>query len=58
MSGNAKDLESFSRWVGGGKIKTVVRRTVKLSDIEGARKGCQEAYDGKGTVAKLVIEID
>jgi NADPH:quinone reductase-like Zn-dependent oxidoreductase len=58
MSGNAKDLESFSRWVGEGKIKTVVGRTAKLSDIEGVRKGCQEVYDGKGTVGKFVIEID
>jgi NADPH:quinone reductase-like Zn-dependent oxidoreductase len=58
MSGNAKNLESLSRWVGEGKIKTVVGRTVKLSDIEGVRKGCQEVYDGKGTVGKFVIEID
>jgi NADPH:quinone reductase-like Zn-dependent oxidoreductase len=58
MSGNAKNLEDFSRWVGEGKIKTVVGSTAKLSDIEGVRRGCQQVYDGKGTVGKFVIEID
>lgn len=58
MQGNAKDLERLRGWVEEGKVKPVVGNVVKLSDIEGVRKGCQQILDGKGGVGKFVVEID
>jgi NADPH:quinone reductase-like Zn-dependent oxidoreductase len=58
MQGNAKDLERLKGWVEEGKVKPVVGSVVKLSDIEGVRKGCQQILDGKGGVGKFVVEID
>jgi NADPH:quinone reductase-like Zn-dependent oxidoreductase len=58
MQGKAKDLERFSGWVGEGKVKPIVGSVVKLSDIEGVRKGCQQIFDGKGGLGKFVVEID
>jgi NADPH:quinone reductase-like Zn-dependent oxidoreductase len=57
MTPDAKGLDKFSTWVAEGKVKPVVGRTAKLSDIEGVRKGCQEVFDAKGGVGKFVIEI-
>jgi hypothetical protein len=39
-------------------LKPIVGSVVKLSDIEGVRKGCQQLLDGKGGVGKFVVEID
>jgi NADPH:quinone reductase-like Zn-dependent oxidoreductase len=58
MVGNSKDLERLSGWVEQGKLKPIVGSVVKLSDIEGVRKGCQQLLDGKGGVGKFVVEID
>ncbi len=58
MSPDAKGLNDFATWVEEGKIKPVVGRTARLSDIDAVRKGCQEVYDGKGGIGKFVIEID
>lgn len=58
LTGNTRDLERLATWVDEGKIKPIVGTTVKLSDIEGVRKGCQQIYDGKGGIGKFVIEID
>jgi NADPH:quinone reductase-like Zn-dependent oxidoreductase len=58
MAGNAKDLERLSGWVEEGKLKPIVGSVVKLSDVEGLRKGCQQILDGKGGVGKFVVEID
>ena len=58
MSPDAKGLGDFATWVEEGKIKPVVGRTAKFSDIDAVRKGCQEVYDGKGGIGKFVIEID
>ncbi|MCJ1253287.1 hypothetical protein MMC24_001098 [Lignoscripta atroalba] len=51
-------LERLSRWAEEGKIRTVVGRTVKLSDLQSVREGCQEVNSGKGGIGKFVIEID
>lgn len=51
-------LEDLDRWVGEGKIKTLVGKRAKLGDLEEVKKGCQEILDGKGGVGKFVIEID
>ncbi|KAE9381692.1 GroES-like protein [Stipitochalara longipes BDJ] len=58
MVGKAKDLERLSSWVEQGKVKPIVGSVVKLSDLEGVRKGCQQCLDGKGGVGKFVVEID
>jgi len=58
MSPDAKGLNDFATWIQQGKIKPVVGRTAKFSDIDAVRKGCQEVYDGKGGIGKFVIEID
>ena len=58
MSPDAKGLGDFATWVQQGKIKPVVGRTAKFSDIDAVRKGCQEVYDGKGGIGKFVIEMD
>jgi NADPH:quinone reductase-like Zn-dependent oxidoreductase len=58
LEGNAKDLERLRGWVEEGKVKPIVGSVVKLSDMEGVRKGCQQILDGKGGVGKFVVEID
>jgi len=58
LVGNAKDLERLRGWVEEGKVKPIVGSVVKLSDMEGVRKGCQQIMDGKGGVGKFVVEID
>lgn len=58
MSPDAKGLNDLAIWIQTDKIKPVVGRTAKISDIDAVRKGCQEVYDGKGGVGKFVIEID
>jgi NADPH:quinone reductase-like Zn-dependent oxidoreductase len=58
LRGNTADLDKLARWVDEGKVRPVVGMEVKLGDIEGVRKGCQQIFDGKGGVGKLVIDID
>jgi len=58
LVGNAKDLERLGGWVEEGKLKPIVGSVVKLSDLEGVRKGCQQCLEGKGGVGKFVVEID
>ena len=58
LEGNTADLDRLAKWVDEGKVKPVVGMQVKMEDIEGVRKGCQQIYDGKGGVGKLVIDID
>jgi len=52
------DLDRLTRWVDEGKIKPIIGRQAKLSDLEGVRNGCQEILDGKGGIGKFVIDID
>ncbi|KAH8800634.1 hypothetical protein F5884DRAFT_824838 [Xylogone sp. PMI_703] len=47
---NTEDLEKLACWVDEGKIKSIIGMTVKLSDIEGVRKGCG--------IGKFIIEIN
>jgi hypothetical protein len=48
----------LAQWVDEGKVKTVIGRQAKFSDIDSVRKGCQEVLDGKGGLGKFVIDID
>jgi hypothetical protein len=52
------DLERLARWVDEGNIKPIIGRQVRLSDVEGVRKGCQEVLDGKGGIGKFDINMD
>jgi NADPH:quinone reductase-like Zn-dependent oxidoreductase len=58
MESKTKDLDRLAKWVNEGKIKPIVGRQTKLSDILEVRKGCQEVLDGKGGIGKFVIDID
>ncbi|KAI5793474.1 chaperonin 10-like protein [Pyronema domesticum] len=52
------DLERITRWTEEGKYMPVVGKTVKLSNGDEVRMGCDAVYQGKGGVGKFVIEID
>ena len=58
LRGNTTDLEKLAKWVDEGKLRPIVGERVKLEDIEGVRKGCQQVFDGKGGVGKFVIDIE
>jgi NADPH:quinone reductase-like Zn-dependent oxidoreductase len=51
-------LKDMATWIEEGKVKPIVGRTAKFSDINGIRKGCQEVFDGKGGIGKFVIEME
>lgn len=57
MESKTSDLNRLAQWVDDGKIKPVIGKHAKLSDLEGVREGCQEVYDGKGGIGKFVIDI-
>lgn len=55
---NTRDLENLARWVDEGKVKPILGKQIKLSDIDEVRSSCQRILDGNGGVGKLVINID
>jgi len=57
MTPGAEDLQRLAVWVEEGKIKPVVGRIVSFDDIESVRDACNEVYEGKGSIGKMVIEI-
>lgn len=52
------DLDRLTKFVDEGKLKPIIGRRAKLSDIEGVRAGCQEVLDGKGGIGKFVIDME
>ncbi|KAF4635187.1 hypothetical protein G7Y89_g2917 [Cudoniella acicularis] len=56
--GNAKILERISQYVVEGKLKPIVGRQAKFSDVEQVKEGCQQIFDAKGGIGKFVVEID
>lgn len=58
MPSGTEELDLLTGYIEEGKLKAVVGRKAKLSDIEGVRAGCQQIYDAKGGVGKFVVEID
>ncbi len=58
VDGRTEDLNRLASFVEEGKLKPIVGQKVKLSDVDGVRKGCQQIFDGKGGVGKFVIEMD
>ncbi|TGO49208.1 hypothetical protein BCON_0217g00090 [Botryotinia convoluta] len=55
MEPSREDLERLGELVKEGKLRPIVGSEVKLEDIDGIRKGCQEVFAGKGGVGKFVI---
>jgi len=51
------DLKRMAQFCDEGKVVPIIGRQVKMEDIEGLRKGCQESLDGKGGLGKFVIDI-
>lgn len=58
MEPKAKDLETMAKLIEDGKVRPVVGRTAKLSDLQAVRELCDEVYTGKGGIGKSVITID
>ncbi|KFZ01683.1 hypothetical protein V501_09862, partial [Pseudogymnoascus sp. VKM F-4519 (FW-2642)] len=56
MEADAKGLDDLGRWVGEGKLKTLVGRTAKLEDEAAVKSGYEEVYGAKGGVGKFVVE--
>ena len=52
------DLDDLARLVEEGKLRPVVGRTAKLSELETIRKACGDIFKGKGGLGKFVIEMD
>ena len=57
LEGNTADLDRLAKWVDEGKVRPVVGTQVRLEDIEGVRKGCQQIFEGKGGIGKMVVNI-
>jgi NADPH:quinone reductase-like Zn-dependent oxidoreductase len=55
QEGNA---EQITKWAGEGKLKTVIGKTAKLSDLETVRAMYEIVAQRKGSVGKYVITID
>ena len=57
MKVNGSELERIKEWVEDGKIKPVVGKVLKFSNLEGIKEECMRIMKGKGGVGKVVIEI-
>ncbi|KAG9236464.1 chaperonin 10-like protein [Amylocarpus encephaloides] len=53
-----EELNLIRQWIEEGKLKPIVGRRAKLSNVEEVRSGCQQVFDAQGGVGKFVIEID
>ena len=53
-----KDLQRIVTWAEEGKLRPVVRKTLKLEDIEGVRAVYARIATGKGEIGKVVVEIE
>jgi len=57
MKSNGTDLERIKEWVEEGKVKAVVGKVLKFTNLEGMKDECTRIMNGKGGVGKVVIEI-
>ncbi|ESZ95429.1 hypothetical protein SBOR_4170 [Sclerotinia borealis F-4128] len=55
MEPSRKDLDKLTGWIKEGILTPIIGSEVKLEDIVGVRKGCQEVFTGKGGMGKFVI---
>lgn len=53
----ANDMERLAKWIEEGKVRAVVGRMAKLSDLQDVKNGCEQIVSRKGGVGKFVIEI-
>jgi NADPH:quinone reductase-like Zn-dependent oxidoreductase len=57
MKVHGKELESIKTWIEEGKIRPVVGKVLKFSNLDGIKEECTRISKKKGGVGKLVIEI-
>ena len=50
-------MMELKRMVEAGIIKPLVGASPRMDDVEELRKKCQEIYDGKGVIGKVVAEV-
>jgi len=53
-----EDLETVGKWVEEGKVKSVIGRTMKMSDLEAVKECAEMVYAAKGGVGKFIIEVE
>lgn len=51
-------LDEVSGWIDEGKVKPVVGKVAKLSDLAGVIEISETVLSGKGGVGKYVVEVD
>ena len=51
-------MQRIVTWAEEGKLRPVVRKTLKLEDIEGVRAVYARIATGKGEIGKVVVEIE
>lgn len=57
LTSGGEALDGLRGFVEEGKLRAVVGRTVRLSDVEGVRDACGQVFEGKGGIGKTVIEV-
>ena len=57
MELNVGDLDRVSQLVEEGKIRAIVGRTAKLSELQEIRDACTAIKAGKGGVGKFVVDV-
>ncbi|KAF7594219.1 DNA-directed DNA polymerase [Aspergillus hancockii] len=55
---SGQDLDMLKRWVEEGKLKPVVGKIVKFSDIEAVRQASQVVFDGHGGIELACFVLD
>ena len=54
-SGN--DMQRIAKWLEEGKVRSVVGKVVKLSDLQGIKDACTQIASGKGGIGKVIVKI-
>jgi hypothetical protein len=54
-SGN--DMQRIAKWLEEGKVKPVVGKVVRLSDLQGIKDACTQIASGKGGIGKVIVQI-
>ncbi|CAG8905498.1 unnamed protein product [Penicillium egyptiacum] len=57
LESSGQDLDELRSHVEEHRLRTVVGKTVELSDIEAVRSACQTVYNGKGGLGKVVLKV-
>ncbi|OQE09613.1 hypothetical protein PENVUL_c006G06670 [Penicillium vulpinum] len=57
LGSSGRALDELRNYVEEHRLRTVVGKTVELSDIEAVRSACQIVYSGKGGLGKVVVKV-